>query len=378
MEAMQPKLSAPAPAPERLRRLGVDFCRDLARQAGAQFASRPGDLALMIERIRRLVLSDRVAFFLDVSATIEHGAVILRGESERPEFKHLLRTVFGHLGFPRVLDLIGLVPDAKTNPEPFGIVTVPHLLSYAQPGLSGLAMDEALLGEPVYVLKELASACLIKTVSGYWGYAAKSALRRVRKPEFIRQLNAPKVCVLKDMPRDADWIPAGARLPLRHWGRGAHCAATGPVGEALRLPKKSCRRSERAEAMSQVLAHARTYLSAPYNMGGKNSKTGIDCSGLVQMSYRAIGVNLPRDAKQQYLGGHLILPCVAEAMQPGDAMFFMADNGQVDHTALYVGRGRAIHATGRQVVKIQDLDPASPNHLRRYPQDFIGAKRFWW
>jgi len=29
-------------------------------------------------------------------------------------------------------------------------------------------------------------------------------------------------------------------------------------------------------------------------------------------------------------------------------------------------------------VRIQDLDPSSPNQLRRYPKEFIGAKRFWW
>jgi hypothetical protein len=239
-------------------------------------------------------------------------------------------------------------------------------------------MDEALLGEPVYVLKELPGACLIKTGSGYWGYATPSGLRRVSKAQFIRQLNAPKVFVLKDLLSGAERVPAGARLPLRQWGTGSHCLATSPAGKVLRLPKQHCRRDDRRAAMAGVIAHARTYLAAPYNMGGKNTQTGIDCSGLVQMSYRSIGVNLARDAKQQYLSGQLILPCVAEALQPGDAMFFMADNGQVDHTALYLGRGRAIHATGRQVVKIQDLDPHSENHLRRYPKDFIGAKRFWW
>lgn len=367
-----------ARALEQFRQSGTDFCRDLARQAGARPGRGAAGLNLLLERIRRLLLSDRVAFYLNVSAALEGGAVVLHGESERPEFKQVLRVVLGHLGFSRVRDLIEVVPDARANPEPFGIVTVSHLLTYARPDLTGLPMDEALLGEPVYVLKETDGACLIKTGTGYWGYAAKGGLRRVAKAEFIRQFNAPKISVLDDVVAGGLRIPAGARLPLLRWGPGAQCVAAGPRGEALRLPKRLARRSERAEAMARVVAHARTYLAAPYNMGGKNTTTGIDCSGLVQMSYRAIGVNLPRDAKQQYLGGMLILPCAAEALQPGDALFFMADNGQVDHTALYVGEGRAIHATGRQVVKIQDLDPSSPNHLHRYPKEFIGAKRFWW
>jgi len=144
-----------------------------------------------------------------------------------------------------------------------------------------------------------------------------------------------------------------------------------------RLPKAICERNERGKEMARVLAQARSLLARPYNMGGRNSVTGIDCSGLVQTAYRTVGLSLARDAKQQYLNGNLILPCVAEALQPGDAIFFINSAGQVGHTGLYLGGGEMIHAQG-EGVKIQSMNPKAKNYYERFDREFIGAKRYWW
>jgi len=362
---------------EHFDKEGKAFYHEIARKVGAKVEARPEALQTCLERIRSLVLSDRVGFFFNVSAALENGAVILTGESERSEFKDITREVFRRLGFSTVVDRIEVVPDLKADPAPFAVTVLPHVMSWSRPELKGTAMDEALLGEPVYILKELPGAYLIKDFSGYWGYAAKNGFRRVSRGEFIGWVNRPKANLTVDFKAKDVFIPAGSRLLLQEWGAGETCLLLGPSGETIEAPKGVCQTHNRAQDLERVIEQARLFLDRPYNIGGKNSATGIDCSGLVIMAYRSVGLNLARDAKQQYLSGNLILPCVAEALQPGDALFFMNETGQVDHTALYLGDGRIIHATGQQV-KIQSMDPAAQDYLKRFDHEFIGAKRYWW
>lgn len=367
------------PPIEQVRREHDEYCRELARRSVGEARIKAPDLPLLVERIRHLVLSDRVAFYWNVTASWEDGRPILRGETERPEFQRVLRAVLRWLGFAGVVDRVRLVPDLRNGPFPGAVVTIPHLLTNSRPDFTGIGMDEALYGEPVYLLKEYPQALLTKSIAGYWGFAPKAGIRRVSPEEFKRRLNAPKALVVEDCATAGASIPAGARLPLRRWGKGSRCVVMGALGERLVLPKKCCRRVDGQAQLNQMLGFAKSFLESPYHLGGKNSQTGIDCSGLVQMSFQSIGVNLPRDANQQYLAGHLIHPCAADALLPGDALFFIGATGQVDHTALYLGRDKMLHAaSSRGRVSVQSLNPGQPEYFERYPDEFIGARRLWW
>ncbi|GAB4232636.1 MAG: hypothetical protein Tsb0034_05460 [Ekhidna sp.] len=59
--------------------------------------------------------------------------------------------------------------------------------------------------------------------------------------------------------------------------------------------KKKKRRKQNIES---VIAMGRSYIGTPYKWGG-NSRSGIDCSGLIHNSYQTIGIKLPRTAKEQ-------------------------------------------------------------------------------
>ncbi|MBH8580851.1 C40 family peptidase [Bisbaumannia pacifica] len=110
-----------------------------------------------------------------------------------------------------------------------------------------------------------------------------------------------------------------------------------------------------------ILASARQALGTPYRFGG-NTPRGLDCSGLVQLSYRAAGIPVPRTADDQYRR----LPAVDEA-RPGDLLFF-GDRRKATHVGIYVGRGQMIHAPGRGRAVTQ-----VPLEIAYWQERFLGA-----
>lgn len=91
---------------------------------------------------------------------------------------------------------------------------------------------------------------------------------------------------------------------------------------------------------AMILANARQALGLPYRYGGASS-SGVDCSGLVQMTYDGAGIAVPRTAEQQ----RQQLP-QRERARPGDLMFFGAGS-KATHVGIYMGDQRMIHAPGR-------------------------------
>ena len=58
------------------------------------------------------------------------------------------------------------------------------------------------------------------------------------------------------------------------------------------------KKKRRTQNIESVIQTSRSYIGTPYKWGG-NTRVGIDCSGLICNSYKTIGVNLPRTAKEQ-------------------------------------------------------------------------------
>jgi cell wall-associated NlpC family hydrolase len=104
----------------------------------------------------------------------------------------------------------------------------------------------------------------------------------------------------------------------------------------------------------EPLEAAQRLLGAPYLWGGMTDQ-GIDCSGLVHMSFRAAGRLVPRDADQQEAAG----TPVAE-LQPGDLISY---GEPADHVAFWVGSGRILHATERDGIN-GVIDEPEPEELR--------------
>jgi cell wall-associated NlpC family hydrolase len=109
------------------------------------------------------------------------------------------------------------------------------------------------------------------------------------------------------------------------------------------------------------LEHARTLLGTRYLWGGMTA-AGIDCSGLVHMSFRATGRLVPRDADQQEDAGRAV-----DEPQPGDLITYGDPDGRADHVAFWVGEGRILHSTQRDGVDgvVEEPEPAELQARRR-------------
>ncbi|MFN3951131.1 MAG: NlpC/P60 family protein [Thermaurantimonas sp.] len=106
------------------------------------------------------------------------------------------------------------------------------------------------------------------------------------------------------------------------------------------------------QTRSTIVDTALNYLFAPYLWGGR-THFGIDCSGLVQISYRMAGLSMPRDSYQQAMVG-LQLGFVEESM-PGDLAFFDDDEGRIIHVGIVLPGKKIIHASSG-MVRIDMLD----------------------
>lgn len=137
------------------------------------------------------------------------------------------------------------------------------------------------------------------------------------------------------------------------------------------------------EKLEEILFTAQDLRGVPYLWGGMSSK-GVDCSGLVRISFLMNDILLPRNASQQVLCGKGIeisgtdIKGKSEAevkaeydrekaleaiknLHRGDLVFFgNTETGRITHVGIYLGSGKMIHAS--HMVRINSLIPGEENY----------------
>lgn len=103
----------------------------------------------------------------------------------------------------------------------------------------------------------------------------------------------------------------------------------------------------------KIVAAAKKFLGGKYVWGGEDPKVGFDCSGLVQYTYRGLGLSTPRVAQDQFSAAHLI---TAGRAVPGDLVFYHDNYGNVYHVGIYVSPGVTYAAVDEQEgIKVQPI-----------------------
>ncbi len=124
------------------------------------------------------------------------------------------------------------------------------------------------------------------------------------------------------------------------------------LGACAVSPEQRAASSADRAVREQLYAQYGEWRGVRYRNGGL-SKTGIDCSGLVYLTYRdRFGVTLPRSTSDLVNVG---TPVESRHRRAGDLVFFRI-NRWTNHVGIYLENGRFLHASTSSGVMISHVD----------------------
>jgi gamma-D-glutamyl-L-lysine dipeptidyl-peptidase len=271
---------------------------------------------------------------------------------------------------------IRLLPDASVGDATAAVVTAAVAPLVREPRIASDCVSEAVHGETLTLLERRDETWLrVRAGDGYHGWLHAGYVAR-GTPDWA-----------EDWAGRASWRALGAelrfedarlRLPL-----GARVAPQRgdqletADGRRWHLVAGVVRPDTEARAEARLLAPPewalRWFSGAPYRWGGR-TEWGVDCSGLVQATYAARGIALPRDGDLQSGAGRDVpLDPRGAGYEAGDVLCF-ADGHRISHVALWAGAGRLVHAAlSRGGVVSDDLFGPTPAAQRL--RDYLVAVR---
>ncbi len=136
----------------------------------------------------------------------------------------------------------------------------------------------------------------------------------------------------------------------------ASCGASRKTTETVRINSSTSHSA--SKKISKVVQHAKSFTGTRYKFGGTD-KRGMDCSGLVYVSFKEEDIALPRISKDMATRGKRLKLSETEK---GDLVFFRTNKNRktINHVGLVVesrrGEIKFIHSTSSRGVIVSSLD----------------------
>lgn len=239
---------------------------------------------------------------------------------------------------------------------------------------------QSVMGMPVRIIKRTGGWVLIQNYDGYFGYTTRGSVCPKTKDEYDAWLNSSRLVSLElhghiflepslDSATISD-LTAGCVVVWKDQvvQNGFYKVET-PNGRIGWIPQDAAMEwqkwlDSRELNAENLIATARKFLGSPYVWGGCTTN-GMDCSGLVSLSFRLNGYSILRDVSQIRREGLEVDRSEGwKNFQPGDLLIFgkVRADGSASwrHVAIYIGDARFIHSATS--VHESSLDPNSPDY----------------
>jgi gamma-D-glutamyl-L-lysine dipeptidyl-peptidase len=253
----------------------------------------------------------------------------------------------------------------------YGMVNVPAAAVRKKAKHTSEMTNQLLFGEFARIIKEKDGGWIkIRSLhDDYEGWTRDNLLLEVTAkeakivPEYVTTETANTIR-FNEMTLQ---VPMGSSLPGFADGKGMIS------GQSYILDGKYRKRNEQHPDNELIKHLAFPWLNAPYLWGGR-TQFGVDCSGFVQVIFKMMGIDMPRDAWQQAQKGKTVNK-LKEAVC-GDLAFF-DDKEEIVHVGMLLNNDQIIHSSGK--VRIDAIDKKGIVHsdTGKYTHRLRAIKRGW-
>jgi hypothetical protein len=328
-----------------------------------------------LSRYKDIAVFDPKVMCFDVRGKSENGKIVLTGMVSLQEEKDGLLNFLPLMNLGEIEDRIEVLPCNSLGAQRYAIAKVPLVVYYSQPSGMQEHLTESTLGDSIFLQKfdEKNGYYYAQHSNGYLGWVKQEDVLPMDLTEFRKWRSGTKALFRKSYQDESTgvFIPLGADLPISTDGK-----IIIPGNEPVSVPTGYYRVYDIKPAAwtQELLENAKEFLEVPYVWGGVSNQ-GVDCSGFVMILNRSFGINLARDADEQFLAGEIVgWRGNLEDMLPGDLIYFCAENGRISHTGIYAGKGKFIHAA-EPVVRYNSFNPEAPEYSAKLFSRFVYGRR---